>query len=222
MKTYKVIKLQTDNKSLICNSDFEFSKGSEVIAVQKIATMQFVNYYIINYYKAYNDKIYRNKFFNEVLKNLGQNDEYLYVRFNANDVITQNNNLYQLCVDKCTAPNIIEIVSTYKAMLSVMKNIKAVYQHPEYELSNGDYCCDDGYYVLQNDFGYFALANNLEFCTFYSGEFSFDFPECVNWRIYWFSEKEYENTLLSLYKDEDFVLYLTNKSAWYDNLGVTK
>lgn len=43
-----------------------------------------------------------------------------------------------------------------------------------------------------------------------------DFIGCVYWRIYWCDDKEYEDTLSDLYKDEDFVLYLTNKSAWYD------
>lgn len=41
---YKVMKLQIDENGLIYNLDFELAKGSEVIAVQKITTMQFVDF----------------------------------------------------------------------------------------------------------------------------------------------------------------------------------
>lgn len=80
-------------------------------------------------------------------------------------------------------------------------------------------------YCNQKDFRwleYFALACELNSCNFYwsyedcPNKFSEDFPECVYWRIYWCDDKEYEDTLSDLYKDEDFVLYLTNTSAWYD------
>lgn len=222
-KNYEVIRLQLDDSGLICNSNLEVLPSSEIIAVKDITLGQFVDYYIINYYKAATDKVWRNKFFDKVLgKIVKEDNEHLYVRFRANDVIVSTHSPYQLCVDKCVAPNIIEVVSTYKAMLNVMSSVKASYGRPTYELYNNDYCGDEGTYTLQDGSGYFALACELNSCNFYwsyedcPNKFSEDFPECVYWRIYWCNDKEYEDTLLDLYKDEDFVLYLTNKSAWYD------
>lgn len=222
-KNYEVIRLQLDDSGLICNPNFEVLPNSEIIAVKDITSGQFVDYYIINYYKASTDKVWRNKFFNEALEKIVKEDnEHLYIRFRANDVIVSTHSPYQLCTDKCVAPNIIEVVSDYKAMLNVMSSVKVSYERPTYELYNNDYCCDEGTYTLQDGSGYFALACELNSCNFYwsyedcPNKFSKNFPECVYWRIYWCNDKEYEDTLSDLYKDEDFVLYLTNKSAWYD------
>lgn len=221
-KNYEAIGLQLDDSGLICNSNLEVLPSSEIIAIKDITSMQFVDYYIINYYKAATDKVWRNKFFNEVFEEMNQDNEHLYVRFRASDVIVQTHSPYQLCVDKCVSQNIIEVISTYKAMLNVMSSVKVSYEQPTYELYNNDYCCDEGAYTLQDGSGYFALAYELNSCNFYrsyedcSKKFSEDFPECVYWRIHWCNDKEYEDTLSDLYKDEDFVLYLTNKSAWYD------
>lgn len=221
-KNYEVMRLRLDDSGLICNSNFEVLQNSEIIAAQDIDTMKFVDYFVVNYYKAPTDKVWRNKFFNEAFEGISQDSEHLYVRFRADDVIVQTHSSYQLCVDKCTAPNIIEVISTYKAMLSVMSSIKASYKQPTYELYNNEYCGDEGSYTLQDGSGYFALAYELNSCNFYwsyedcPNKFSEDFPECVNWRICWRNDKEYEDTLSDLYKDEDFVLYLTNPSTWYD------
>lgn len=214
--TDKVMKLQISENGLIYNPDFELSKDSEVIAVQKIATMQFVVFFIINY-KASSDTTYKNKLLSEVLESLDLNDECLFVRFNADDIITSNH----LCIDKCVPKNIVEVISTYTAVLNVMSNIKATYTQPAYKLCAKGYYVEDGSFTLQDGSGDFSLAINLECCNFYlseecSEDFSSDFPDCINWKIFWCSEKEHENTLLKLYKDEDFVLYLTNPSAWYD------
>lgn len=222
-KNYEAIRLQLDDSGLICNPNLDILPYSEIIAVKDIASMQFVDYYIINYYKAATDKVWRNNFFNEALKKIVKEDnEHLYVSFKANDVIVSAHSPYQLCADKCVAQNIIEVISTYKAMLNVMSSVKVSYEQPTYELYNNDYCCDEGTYTLQDGSGYFALAYELNSCNFYwsyedcPNKFSEDFPECVYWRIYWCDDKEYEDTLSDLYKDEDFVLYLTNTSAWYD------
>ena len=222
-KNYEAIRLQLDDSGLICNPNFDVLPNSEIIAVKDIALMQFVDYYIINYYKAATDKMWRNKFFNEALKKIVKEDnEHLYVRFRSNDVIVSTHSSYQLCTDKRVAPNIIEVISTYKAMLNVMSGVKVSYERPTYKLYNNSYCCDEGTYTLQDGSGYFALAYELNSCNFYCSyedfpnKFSENFPECVYWRIYWCNDKEYEDTLSDFYKDEDFVLYLTNTSAWYD------
>lgn len=216
-KNYEVIRLQFDDSGFIGNSNFEVLPNSEIIAVKDITSMQFVDYYIINYYKASTDKVWRNKFFNEAFEEMNQDNEHLYIRFRTNDVVAQTHSSYQLCTDKCVASNIIEVISTYKAMLNVMSSVKASYEQPIYELYDNGYCCDDGSYTLQDDSGYFALAYELNSCNFYYNDCIYeDFIGCVYWRIYWCDDKEYEDTLSDLYKDEDFVLYLTNKSAWYD------
>lgn len=221
-KNYEVIRLQLDDSGLICNTNFEVLPSSEIIAIKDITSGKFVNYYIINYYKASTDKVWRNKFFNEAFEEMNQDNEHLYIRFRTNDVVAQTHSSYQLCTDKCVASNIIEVVSDYKTMLNVMSSVKVSYEQPTYELYNNDYCCNEGTYTLQDGSGYFALACELNSCNFYwsyedcPNKFSEDFPECVYWRIYWCNDKEYEDTLSDLYKDEDFVLYLTNKSAWYD------
>ena len=228
-KNYEAIRLQLDDSGLICNPNFEVLPNSEIIVVKDITTRQFVDYCIINYYKAATDKVWRNKFFNEALEKIVKEDnEHLYIRFRTDDVIAQTHSSYQLCTDKCVSQNIIEVVSTYKAMLNVMSSIKVSYERPTYELYDNGYCCDEGTYTLQDDFGYFALDYELTSCNFYRSyedfpnKFSEDFPECVYWRIYWCNDKEYEDTLSKLYKDEDFVLYLTNKSDWYDKYTVKK
>lgn len=221
-KNYEAIRLQLDDSGLICNPNLDILPNSEIIAVKDIASMQFVDYYIINYYKAATDKVWRNKFFNEAFEEMNQDSEHLYVRFRANDVIVQTHSPYRLCTDKCVASNIIEVVSDYKTMLNVMSSVEVSYERPTYELYNNDYCCDEGTYTLQDGSGYFALAYELNSCNFYCSyedfpnKFSENFPECVYWRIYWCNDKEYEDTLSDFYKDEDFVLYLTNTSAWYD------
>lgn len=216
-KNYEVIRLQFDDSGLIGNSNFEVLPNSEIIAVKDITSMQFVDYYIINYYKASTDKVWRNIFFNEAFEEMNQDNEHLYIRFRTNDVVAQTHSSYQLCTDKCVASNIIEVISTYKAMLNVMSSVKASYEQTIYELYDNGYCCDDGSYTLQDGSGYFALAYELNSCNFYYNDCIYeDFIGCVYWRIYWCDDKEYEDTLSDLYKDEDFVLYLTNKSAWYD------
>lgn len=211
-KNYEAIRLQFDDSGLICNSNLDVLPNSEIIAVKDITSMQFVDYYIINYYKVATDKVWRNKFFDKALEKIVKEDnEHLYVRFRANDVIAQTHTPYQLCTDKCVAPNIIEVISTYKAMLNVMSRVKVSYEQPTYELYNNSYYCDEGTYTLQDGSGYFDLAYQLNSCNFY-----WLHEECVYWRIYWHNDKEYEDTLSDLYNDEDFVLYLTNISAWYD------
>lgn len=213
-KNYEVMRLRLDDSGLICNSNFEVLQNSEIIAVQDIDTMKFVDYFVVNYYKAPTDEVWRNKFFNEAFEGMSQDSEHLYVRFNADDVITSNH----LCVNKCVPKNIVEVISTYKAVLNVMNNIKATYiQPPWYKLYTEGYYVEDGSFTLQDGSGDFSLAIDLEYCNFYLSEKCLeDSPDYIKWKIYWCSEKEYENTLLSLYKDEDFVLYLTNPSAWYD------
>lgn len=216
-KNYEAIRLQLDDSGLICNPNFDVLPNSEIIAVKDIASMQFVDYYIINYYKAATDKVWRNKFFNEAFEEMNQDNEHLYIRFRTNDVVAQTHSSYQLCADKCVASNIIEVVSDYKTMLNVMSSVKASYERPTYGLYNNDYYGDEGIYTLQDGSGYFVLAYELNSCNFYYNDCIYeDFIGCVYWRIYWCNDKEYEDTLLDLYKDEDFVLYLTNKSAWYD------
>lgn len=108
-KNYEAIRLQFDDSGLICNSNLDVLPNSEIIAVKDITSMQFVDYYIINYYKVATDKVWRNKFFDKALEKIVKEDnEHLYVRFRANDVIAQTHTPYQLCTDKCVAPNIIK------------------------------------------------------------------------------------------------------------------
>ena len=139
-KNYEVIRLQFDDSGLIGNSNFEVLPNSEIIAVKDITSMQFVDYYIINYYKASTDKVWRNIFFNEAFEEMNQDNEHLYIRFRTNDVVAQTHSSYQLCTDKCVASNIIEVISTYKAMLNVMSSVKASYEQPIYELYDNGYC----------------------------------------------------------------------------------
>lgn len=127
-KNYEAIRLQLDDSGLICNSNFEVLPSSEIIAVKDITSGQFVDYYIINYYKASTDKVWRNKFFNEAFEEMNQDNEHLYIRFRTNDVVAQTHSSYQLCVDKCVSQNIIEVISTYKAMLNVMSSVKVSYE----------------------------------------------------------------------------------------------